>query len=298
MVSENETDDAGHHGHGEDGHTFLTEEAVTALEWDAETFHGFIDSAIATVKTRLAGSGQNVSRVVDLGCGPGVATVNLAISFPRAEVVAADVSEAALTRTARRAHDQDLAARISTQIVDIDHQIDGLEEADLILASMTLHHIDDEVPVLVDLAKAIAPKGWLIILERHHPAAITFADELGRPGLWERLNEARLKRDQDNRADLPGGANSERYPEMLSEAGFNLVHHEILEETIELASNQPATNFTRRQLNRILDELEEYLATADLDAIRYLVARLDATSTADQVGTVTASRKMFLAQPQ
>lgn len=304
MAADKENNDASnhqhshdHHGHGVDGHTFLTDEAVTALEWDAETFSGFIDQAIATIKAEAPANGENISSIVDVGCGPGIATLNLAGSFPNAQILAVDVSEVALDRTAKWAAAAGLSSRVNTRLVDIDQDAAAIGSAYVVLASMTLHHVDDEVTTLRQLHSQISPHGLLCVLERHEPATINLEDDLGKPGLWSRINEARLKRDYEKRSELPGGANADRYPTMLAEAGFTLILEEVLTETAALETSIAATKFIARQLTRIVDELAEYVDATDLAAVSQLSAEMTEAPQPRWAGTVSASRKMFLAMP-
>src|SRR5690606_21387969 len=74
------------HGHGHGGDVDW-EEYADQLERQGEVSVGVVRGAVAWLRPRLPAT---VTRVLDVGSGPGVASAVLAEAFPEAEVVAVD----------------------------------------------------------------------------------------------------------------------------------------------------------------------------------------------------------------
>lgn len=84
----------GDHHRSARGHSaaFNDDRLAAALEADGELAAGLTDQAIALCTDLLDVDSTEVRRVVDVGCGPGVATSSLAEAFGSAMVVAVDRS--------------------------------------------------------------------------------------------------------------------------------------------------------------------------------------------------------------
>ena len=113
-----------------------------------------------------------VRLVVDVGSGPGVGTCELARRFPDAQVIAVDSSPAMLARVERRAAAGGLGGRISTHLAELPGGLDGIGTADVIWASMSLHHVGDEAPRLRALHGLLDQGGLLAIAERAEPTRV------------------------------------------------------------------------------------------------------------------------------
>src|SRR5688572_18630368 len=73
------------------------------LELEAEVMSPYLDEAMGVLQALAAASPEPVRRVVDIGCGPGVAATALARAFPGAAVIALDGSAGLLSRAGERA---------------------------------------------------------------------------------------------------------------------------------------------------------------------------------------------------
>lgn len=145
-----------------------------------------------------------VSRVLDIGSGPGVISCLLAETFPEAEVVAVDGTPALLERTRDRAERLGLGDRVTTQHADIPAGLAGLGRADLVWAGNTLHHMGDQRAVLAGFAALLNPGGTVALVEgglqpRRLPRDLGF----GRPGLEARMEAAHAEAFEEMRAELP-----------------------------------------------------------------------------------------------
>ncbi|QNN63927.1 methyltransferase [Leucobacter denitrificans] len=113
-------------------------------------------------------------RVLDLGCGNGVLAVSAALTWPDAEIVASDQSEAAVRATALTAE----AAGVSERLVI--HRADGTEAVpdasiDLVLLNPPFHtgatvHAGVAHRLIRDCARVLRPGGELRIVYNSHLA--------------------------------------------------------------------------------------------------------------------------------
>ena len=156
------------HGHGDP--SFASTADADRLEREAEDLLADTEAAIVRIAASVSG---DVARIVDVGCGPGVVTCLLAERFPGASVVAADSSPVMLTRVADRADRLGLADRVVTAAADLAHGLDALGLADVVWASMVLHHVDDVAAAVDRLRGLVRTGGVLAVVERESTALPT-----------------------------------------------------------------------------------------------------------------------------
>jgi trans-aconitate methyltransferase len=150
---------------------------VDRAEREGERFVAVVRQATAWAKdARSVAPGTHpVRRVLDVGSGPGVGTCELAVLFPEAIVVAVDASHAMLTRAAARAARHGLAARVTTYRAELPDGIEGtdavaaLGRADVVWASLSLHHVRDQPRALRALHTLVDPQGVVAIVELDDP---------------------------------------------------------------------------------------------------------------------------------
>jgi hypothetical protein len=127
---------------------------------------------------------------------------------------------------------------------------------------------------------------------------VRLADDLARPGLWDRLRAAQSEWFERARPTLPGASNAERYPSMLSAAGLEIVVSRTLADTVTAPDDAATHAFVAGQLRRAARNLAGIAEAADLEALR---ACVEATPPhADGCwddAAVTTSRKLFIARP-
>jgi SAM-dependent methyltransferase len=111
---------------------------------------------------RLAGEVAG-RRVLELGCAAGVLTGQLADRG--ANVLALD-REPRLVALAR----QRLQGRARVEVADLEQPLDIVPDgsADVVVASLVLHYIEDWRPLLGELHRCLAPGGSLVF-SVHHP---------------------------------------------------------------------------------------------------------------------------------
>jgi len=99
---------------------------------------------------RLKGS----ERILDLGCGDGLLTAELAKLVPDGLAVGIDASES-MVQTARKEH---AAPNLCFELQDIN-TIDFESQFDLVFSNATLHWIKDHVRLLKNVFKSLKPNG-------------------------------------------------------------------------------------------------------------------------------------------
>jgi SAM-dependent methyltransferase len=247
------------------------QEFAAQTELEGEVLIGFVTGTVEQAMTLRPADAPPVRRVLDIGSGPGVGTLELARLFPEAQVVALDGSPAMLERAARRAGEHGLEARVTTHLAELPGGIDGFEPVDLIWASMSLHHVGDEVGLLRVLRGLLLPQGLIALAEIAEPMRVLPETlDVGRPGLAERLHDAGAKWFASMRDGLPGAVPSSDLPSMVAAAGFEVLDSRIARLSFDPPLSEDVRQMVLGHLRRTRRHLEELLDQDDLDAIDVL----------------------------
>jgi 2-polyprenyl-3-methyl-5-hydroxy-6-metoxy-1,4-benzoquinol methylase len=103
------------------------------------------------------------ARVADVGCGTGLALIELARAFPAITGVGYDVSVAAVAAAREAAASAGVADRVSYQVLDVG---EGLPESyDVITTFDVVHDAVDPVGLLRSIREALSPGGRYLCLE-------------------------------------------------------------------------------------------------------------------------------------
>lgn len=114
--------------------------------------------------------------VVDFGCGTGVLTVELA-RWAR-KVTAIDRSQGALGQAEDRARREGLT-NVTFLEADLHALPLGPGKKDLVVASQSLHHVEDPAAVLREAARILKPGGRIVVLELMPHAESWVRERLG-----------------------------------------------------------------------------------------------------------------------
>ncbi len=267
----------GHERHGH-GHFHLDETAWKAMalqtELQGELTLGYVTDTAAWIAELRGPDASAVKRVFDIGSGPGVGSCELARVFPDAHVVAVDSSPAMLERAAHRVDEHGLSGRVSTRLAELPGGFDGFGCADVIWASMSLHHIGDEVGALRVLGAVLASDGLIAIAEIAEPMRVLPDDlgdpDLGRPGLADRLDRAGAEWFAGMRNGLADSVSSTDLLAMLASAGFEVVGSRLARERVEAPLPESARRFVLGHLHRVREQFGELLDLDDLETLAVL----------------------------
>ncbi len=268
------------HHHGD---VHLDEADWEALAEDAERegelLIGFVSDTAQWIDELRGSDAPLVRRVLDIGSGPGVGTCELARRFPDANVVAVDGSPAMLDRVSRRATAHGLDRRITTHLAELPGGLDRLDPADVIWASMSVHHIGDEIGALRGLRDVLEPSGLLAIAEMAEPMRVLPEDlDVGRPGFIDRLVRAESNWFAAMRAGLHGTVPSTDLDAMLTSAGFDVVESRLARERFDPPLSEAARRVVQARIRRARNHLDELLDESDLSALDVLADTADPRS--------------------
>jgi SAM-dependent methyltransferase len=275
------------------------QEFAAQTELEGEVLIGFVTGTVEQVKALRPAEAPPVRRVLDIGSGPGVGTCELARLFTEAHVVALDGSPAMLARAAERAGEHGLEGRVTTHLAELPDGIDGLEPVDLIWASMSLHHVGDEVGLLRLLRGLLDPQGVMALAEIAEPMRVLpDALDVGRPGLAERLHEAGARWFASMREGLAGVVPSTDLPSMVTAAGFEVLDSRIAHESFDAPLSEDVRQMVLGHLRRTRRHLEELLDQDDLEAIDVLTDPDNRRCVLHRPDVfVAASRQIVIARP-
>ena len=282
------------HDHHHHHHDVRLDEAdwqamVDDTELMGEMFLAFVTDTAAWLAAERSADAPPVRRILDIGSGPGVGTCELARLFPDAQVTAVDSSPAMLERATQRAARLGLAARVDTRLAELPGGLDGLQPADVSWASMSLHHVGDEVAALRALGARLAPHGLLAIAELAEPMRVLPDDaDVGRPGLTARLDRAGTTWFAGMRAGLPGAVASAELTAMVAAAGLEVVGSRVVRRRIDAPLTDQARGVALGHVRRARRQFAELLDDDDL-------AALDALADADDGRSVLHRADVFLA---
>ncbi|WP_353945785.1 class I SAM-dependent methyltransferase [Streptomyces sp. HUAS MG91] len=209
------------HGHAHDhGKDMDWSQMIPHLERGAEVYAPLYTEALSWLRaSRPGGTGL----IVDAGAGPGAISLQLAQAFPDARIIAADPEEALLARATERFAAAGLADRTGTLRVELPDAVDELpDDADLIWAARSLHHVGDQRAAIAALAGRLAPGGTLALVEGGLPLRSLPRDfGIGRPGLETRADAIEDEWFDEMRRSLPGAEQHvEDWPALLTAAGL------------------------------------------------------------------------------
>ena len=305
--------------HGPGDHEHDDEALTELLDLDGEVLRDYLDQATAWI---AATAQPPVARIIDLGAGTGTGTFALLRRFPDAHMTAVDLDERRLERLHARALDLGLSHRVTTIATDLDQPWPGLGPpdpdrpqpnlatadpdqpgprlgpADLVWASMALHHVADPARTLTQILALLRPGGSLAVAEttalesfpRFLPADVSVAGAA--PGLEDRVH------------GLLASLLSGEVPELgadwgsrLAAAGFDVA----AEQTFAVALDPPlpaeAGRYAQLTLDRLRTGLGDRLTPADQEALATLVADEGPASVLHRPDlTVRATRLTWLAR--
>jgi 2-polyprenyl-3-methyl-5-hydroxy-6-metoxy-1,4-benzoquinol methylase len=117
-------------------------------------------------------------RVLDFGCGPGQIPILLARRWPKMSIVGADAGPHMIEQAKRDAYTA--AVEIDWQVVRLGPQGESRlpyedDEFDIVLCNSVLHHLDDPLNTLDELARVARPTAAVLIRDLVRPPMAAYA---------------------------------------------------------------------------------------------------------------------------
>ncbi|MBU5614441.1 class I SAM-dependent DNA methyltransferase [Geomonas azotofigens] len=133
---------------------------AVADQWDQEPRRLKLAQDVVAAMRKALPLGPDMD-ALDYGCGSGLVTLGLRPFVRR--ITGADSSPGMLEVLNKKIHARGLT-NVVTLPLDLEQQrLEG--SFDLIVSSMTLHHVRDVPPLIGALAKALKPGGWLALAD-------------------------------------------------------------------------------------------------------------------------------------
>ena len=261
------------HGHGHDDPNFDWEAMADSLEVDGAMALPLVGAVVAD----LVAGGLDpaaVGHVVDVGCGPGVVTCALAGHLPEAAVTALDSAGQLLYRVRHRAAGHSLHERVATMEADLEHDLPALAPADLVWASMVVHHVAEPVVTLGRLLAALRPGVTLVMVEfAGSPSVLPDDDPLVAGGAWDRLEHAATA---SLLTRLGFDVIGHDWPAELTAAGFTGVTDRVVTFHHDAPLDETGQRWLVRHVRRGLQMAGEALPAADGAALEAFATAVEA----------------------
>lgn len=134
---------------------------AVAATWDEEPRRVLLAQEITAAILQNVPLSQHMT-ALDYGCGSGLVT--LGIQPHVGQIVGADSSQGMLDVLVRKVAERELG-NVSVRLIDLTSQ-DGLAgRFDLIVSSMTMHHVRDVAMLVSVFLRALNPGGWLALAD-------------------------------------------------------------------------------------------------------------------------------------
>ena len=130
--------------------------------WDAKDYHNSSTEQQKWARdllSKLALSGDE--RVLDIGCGDGKVTAEIAQKVPDGSVLGIDISEE-MIRFARRSFPAKRFSNLAFEVMDAENLSFG-GEFDVVFSNAALHWVIDHFPVLKGIKKSLKPSGKILL---------------------------------------------------------------------------------------------------------------------------------------
>jgi SAM-dependent methyltransferase len=283
------------HGAADDHGDHGNEAALTELlDLDGEVLQSYLDDLTGWI---AATAQPPVTRIIDLGSGTGTGTLALLRRFPQAHVTAVDLAAERLARLTHRAGQLGLGDRVDVRAADLDQPWPDFGSADrgadLVWASMSLHHVTDPGQTLARVFGLLRPGGSLVIAETNPLESFPrfLPDEAG-AGVEDRVHAllARLLAEQVPEMGADWGPR-------LTAAGFTVAAERVFDVALAAPLPPAAGRYAQLSLDRLRTGLADQLDPADLKTLDALVASEgpDSLRHRDDL-TVRATRLTWLAR--
>src|SRR6202167_4814397 len=157
-----------------------------------ETYlHGHHDSVLRSHRWRTAENSagyllprlQDADRVLDVGCGPGTITVDLAARVPHGEVVGIDAAGNVL-EDARQEASRQGRSNVRFDTGDVYHLAFNDAAFDVVHAHQVLQHLGDPVAALAEMRRVCRPGGLVAARDSDYGGMLWVPDDEPSASAW------------------------------------------------------------------------------------------------------------------
>ena len=207
-------------------------EAVAYWGTHASEYNQFIVRVVPRYEEQLAlllaYAPRDARRVLELGCGSGNVSLRLVERWPDAEFTLVDGAPEMLARTRARLHEMHPSAARRTHFVRQQFEALALESGtiDVVVASLSLHHVVDVSAVYERVAPVMVSGGRLVMLDgvrgatdREHAVHMTRWEALWRDN--GRLSDDEIREMKAHIAEHDHYRSLAEHFDMLRAAGFS-----------------------------------------------------------------------------
>lgn len=243
------------------------------------------DSRSRTIERVAAALSQTPELILDLGSGTGADSVALAQRFTAAEVHAFDISAELLERVRHTAKSAGCEDRVSTHLVDLNVDWTALlpRSADLVWASLSIHHLNDPAAGMRRALESLQPGGALVMVELTGETTVSSTNSVNNNPQLESI----MALSRPSQHARPAAS----WTQLLASVGFTQVSHSECDLTVS-AETRDGASYIERQLQSTRSQLEAELSEEDLAAID---AALAEARTGSSPLTLTTPRSVWIA---
>ena len=215
-------------------------------------------------------------RVLDIGCGDGKVTAEIAAAVPRGSVLGVDVS-ADMVEFARRSHSKEQHVNLAFDVADAS-RLPFDCEFDVVFSNAALHWIVDHRPVLAAIARGLKTGGRALL---QMGGAGNAAEIIAT--LEEMLREPRWSKHFEGFEFPYGFYGPAEYRQWVAEAGLTPVRVDLIPKDMQHKGDEGLAAWVRTTWMPYTDRVPESQREQFIAAI---VARYLAKRPADAQGTV------------
>lgn len=124
---------------------------------------------------RVISLGVEGGRALDIGTGPGQIPLKIARRLSRLRIVGIDRSAAMLKAAKAEARRRELGGRVEFMAADASRLCFPASTFDLVISNSLLHHLNNPVQVLNEMARVAKPGGKILVRDLRRPSRPDFA---------------------------------------------------------------------------------------------------------------------------
>jgi trans-aconitate methyltransferase len=200
--------------------------------------------------------------VLDVGCGDGKVTAEIAGCVPDGTVVGVDSSKE-MIELARDNFAKDKYPNLSFQVADARH-LDFSERFDVVFSNAALHWIKDHRPVIAGIQKSLKPEGRILLQMGGKGNAESILSILE-----EMMSESEWRQYFSDFTFSYGFYEPQEYTTWISEAGLHPVRIELIPKVMSYDKRDGLTGWVRTTwlpyLEQVPDEKREEFITRLID---------------------------------